>query len=249
MSSNVHDTTSLSRLFHRNSEPWINEQADQGTVFSQKTKTYPHAIRVTLPETTPTDVDKIAAARRSERAFSDTPLPLARCAGLLRSAYAALGPDVMENGQKFLRRPVPSAGGLYPLEIYALVRNVEGLAKGLYHYDSIGDALEIIGQGPWENEAEEAFHTWGFVKHAPMIICVGAVFERSQSKYGPRGYRYILLEAGHVVQNLCLAAHDVGLTSLCMGGYQDSALNRLIGLDGVEEAVVYTVALGQSGDL
>jgi SagB-type dehydrogenase family enzyme len=155
----------------------------------------------------------------------------------------------MENGQKFLRRPVPSAGGLYPLEIYALVRNVEGLPRGVYHYDSIGDALETIRQGSWENEAEEAFHTWAFVKHAPTIICVGAVFERSQSKYGPRGYRYVLLEAGHAVQNVCLSAREIGLTSLCMGGYQDSVLNRVVRLNGIEEGVVYTVAVGESEDV
>ncbi|WP_341367357.1 SagB/ThcOx family dehydrogenase [Yoonia sp. BS5-3] len=244
MTSNVDDTTGLSRFFHLNSEPWTNENPGSGASFLQKTKTYPHADRVALPDTDRGALDELAASRHSDRSFSDAPLSLADLARLLRSAYAALGPDMMENGQKFLRRPVPSAGGLYPLELYALVRNVDGLAKSIYHYDTIGDALETVSVSDWEPQARHAFHTWSFVKDAPVVLCIGAVFDRNQAKYGPRGYRYILLEAGHVVQNICLRAAELGLGSLCMGGYQDSLVNPLIGLDGVKEAVIYSVAVG-----
>ena len=146
-----------------------------------------------------------------------------------------------------MRRPVPSAGGLYPLEFYLLVRNVIGLPKGIYHYDAVGDGLEILSDGPWEQQAEVAFPTWAFVKNAPVIFCIGADFARNQSKYGPRGYRYILFEAGHVAQNKCLAAAEMQLATLCMGGFNDRVLNGLVGLDGLTEAIVYTVALGQSG--
>jgi len=73
---------------------------------------------------------------------------------------------------------------------------------------------------------------------------MAAVFLRTQVKYGPRGYRYILLEAGHVAQNICLRGMELGLESLCMGGFLDSALNELVGLRAKEEGVVYTVAAG-----
>ena len=73
---------------------------------------------------------------------------------------------------------------------------------------------------------------------------LGAVFNRSQKKYGPRGYRYILLEAGHLAQNLCLIAAEFNLGSLCMGGFYDSRLNRFMEFDGLTEAVIYSVAAG-----
>ncbi|MCG3268321.1 SagB/ThcOx family dehydrogenase [Yoonia sp. I 8.24] len=244
MSSDINDTTGLSRLFHLNSEPWVNENLRPNAPFSQETKNDPNAARIALPDTAAGTIDRLASARRSTRAFADTPLALHDFAALLRAGYKTLGPDKMEGGMQALRRPVPSAGGLYPLEIYALVRNVDGLAKGIYHYDSKADDLEIVHEGPWESQARDAFLTWSFVAEAPVVLCIGAVFARTQRKYGPRGYRYILIEAGHVTQNLCLAATDMTLSSLCLGGYSDSVLNDLIGLDGLTEAIIYAVGLG-----
>jgi SagB-type dehydrogenase family enzyme len=91
---------------------------------------------------------------------------------------------------------------------------------------------------------EPMFYTYPFMKNANVVIALAAVFMRTQSKYGPRGYRYILLEAGHVAQNICLRAMELGLESLCMGGFVDSALNGLLNLKLTEEGVVYTVAAG-----
>lgn len=244
MSQKSDDTRGLSSLFHLNSEPWLNEQPDAVPRATQRVKSYPDADRIALPETDPGRVANLAEARRSVRAFRDEPMPLRDLAALLRCGYAATGPDPLDSGQRLLRRPVPSAGGLYPLEIYLLVRRVEGLAPGLYHYEVIGDALERIGAQAWEADAERAFLTWSFMKHAPVILCIGAVFDRTQDKYGARGYRYILLEAGHVAQNLCLVAQEMGLSSLCVGGYRDSLLNRLFSLNESDEGIVYSVACG-----
>lgn len=248
MSHKTDDTTGLSQLFHLNSEPWPNEQAHPNTPFIQKTKTYRDAPRVSLPDTEPGQVEGLATARRSARAFRDEPLALADLAALLRAGYAMITPEHDKASQTFLRRPVPSAGGLYPLELYLLVRNVEGLRKGLYHYDAVGDALETLAEADWEETADKAFLTWRFAEQAPVVVCIGAAFERTQSKYGPRGYRYVLLEAGHVAQNLCLSAGESGLASLCLGGFHDGILNRLFALDGRNEAIIYTVALGTSAD-
>ena len=88
------------------------------------------------------------------------------------------------------------------------------------------------------------FYAYPFMKDANVVIAMAAVFLRTQVKYGPRGYRYILLEAGHVAQNLCLRSMELGLESLCMGGFLDSALNELMGLKPKQEGVVYTVAAG-----
>lgn len=247
MSLPTHDPTALSRLFHLNSEPWLNEQAYRAGPYLQHFRSHAEAPRVALPPTAPGVVQALAMARRSVRAFRPEPMPLATLAALLRAGYGIGGPDQMDQGGSFLRRSVPSAGGTYPLEVYALVARVDRLAPGIYHFDAIGEALELVRPGPWQAEAEPVFYTWPYVADAPVILCLSAEFARTQSKYGPRGYRYILLEAGHAAQNLCLAAVEAGLASLCMGGFRDTALNGLIGLDQPDDAVVYTIALGCPG--
>ncbi|WP_104491084.1 SagB/ThcOx family dehydrogenase [Paracoccus denitrificans] len=246
MSIPVHDPTALSRLFHLNSEPWLNEAAYRAGPYLQDFRSYPQAPRVVLPATDPGAVEALAMGRRSTRAFLPEPLPLAALARLMRAGYGLTGPEPFETGGRFLRRSVPSAGGTYPLEIYALVARVEGLAPGIHHYDAQGDAMELLRPGPWQAEAEPMFYTWPFVAEAPVILCLAAIFSRTQKKYGPRGYRYVLLEAGHAAQNLCLAAAEQGLASLCMGGFRDSRLNALIGLSQPGEGVVYTLAFGRS---
>ena len=91
---------------------------------------------------------------------------------------------------------------------------------------------------------EPMFYTYPFMRDANLVLAMSATFLRTQKKYGPRGYRYMLLEAGHVVQNLSLRAIELGLTTLCMGGFVDSLLNELIGLQPRKEGVIYTVAAG-----
>lgn len=246
MRRSVTDTRSLSRDFHRNSEPFLNEHPDQVPPMVQSAKCYRDAARIPLPETDKGTTDHIAATRRSVRGFGDAPLPMHDFAVLLRSGYGAIGPDGFPNGQRGLRRQVPSAGGLYPLELYALVRNVTGLGPGVYHFDAVADDLALLSDGVWTEQAAKAFYSWEHIKTAPALICISARFAITQTKYGPRGYRYVLMEAGHVAQNLCLSATERDLSSLCLGGYRDSVLNRLIGLDGDEEAIVYAVAVGKA---
>lgn len=148
----------------------------------------------------------------------------------------------------FLRRSVPSAGGLFPLEVYAFVQRVDDLPDGLYHYDVRGHALELVRSCDAFAELQPALYTHPFIQDANVVLCLAAVFPRTQKKYGPRGYRYILLEAGHSVQNFCLCATELELGSLCMGGFVDSRLNRLLGLDPKNEGVVYAAAAGYSAE-
>ncbi|RJL16506.1 SagB/ThcOx family dehydrogenase [Paracoccus siganidrum] len=246
MSIPADDPTALSRLFHLNSEPWMNEAAYRAGPYLQQFRSHPGAPRLPLPPTDPGGVEALAMARRSTRAYRPEPLPLAMLARLLRAGYGVSGPERFDSGGRFLRRSVPSAGGTYPLEIYALVARVQGLAPGIHHYDADGEAIEALRPGPWQQAAEDIFYTWPFVAQAPVILCLAAIFGRTQRKYGPRGYRYVLLEAGHVAQNLCLAAAELGLASLCMGGFRDARLNALIGLRPPEEGVVYTLAIGEA---
>jgi SagB-type dehydrogenase family enzyme len=125
-----------------------------------------------------------------------------------------------------------------------VTRNVAGVPDGLQHYNVREHALERIPEGPRLEEIHAALLTDPFAREANAIFLLAAVFARSQKKYGPRGYRYIVLEAGHIAQTICLLATERGLGSLCMGGFFDGRLNGSLGLDGVAEAALYAVAVG-----
>ena len=141
-------------------------------------------------------------------------------------------------------RSTPSAGGLFPLEIYAVTRDVEGLPDGIHHYAVRTHSLETIGRTSFIDAQSSFVAVEPFLRSANVIVLIAAIFDRTQKKYGPRGYRYILFEAGHAAQNLCLLATERGLGSLCIGGFLDAKLNRVLGFDGVHEAVLYGVGLG-----
>jgi SagB-type dehydrogenase family enzyme len=134
---------------------------------------------------------------------------------------------------------VPSGGGLYPLELYVALRG-----KGIHRYDPELHLLEQHDPGdPWPalvltSPAPE------LLDGASAAIFVLGVFGRTRFKYGQRGYRFALLEAGHVVQNVVLAAAALDVAALPFGGYYDARVDDLVGADGVEESVVYAVVLG-----
>ena len=240
----VDDATSLSQLFHLNSEPWLNEAAYRSTPYHHEFWTFADAARTALPPSAPGAVRSLASSRSSARAFAPGPLPLTLLAEVVRAAYGIIGLSPMDGGGVFLRRTVPSAGGMYPLELVLMLRRVPGVADGTYHFDPRGEELERISADDWTIAAPGMFYTWPFIEDANCILCLCADFARSQKKYGPRGYRYILLEAGHVAQNLCLAAEEAGLATLCMGGFRDHLLNRALGLKAPGQGAVYAVALG-----
>ena len=223
----LEDPTSLSLLFHLNSEPWLNDDAYQTAPGPQEFKRHDAVLNeVALPALPPSPLTKLIQKRQSCREFARKTMPIANVASLLCDAYGIVT-DTHEEHQHFLRRAVPSAGGLFPLELYVMLRRVEGLDAGVYHYDVLGHTLQLMRRGDVFSLCEPAFYTFPFVRDANLIIAIGAVFLRTQKKYGPRGYRYILLEAGHVGQNVCLRASELGLATLCMGGFIDFEPERV----------------------
>ena len=243
----VKDPTGLSLLYHLNSEPWLDEEAYRGSPYLQEfSAPDPSASYASLPAPPPSPLADTIRARRSARAYRPADLPLATLSRLLADGYGARSIERLPDGGCFLRRSVPSAGGLYPLELYILVHRVEDLEDRIYHYDPRGHGLEQLATGTSFAALEPIFLTYPFISIANLVICLGAAFRRTQKKYGPRGYRYILLEAGHAAQNLCLSATEQGLGCLCMGGFFDGALNGLLKLAPLEEAIVYSVAVGHA---
>jgi SagB-type dehydrogenase family enzyme len=189
-------------------------------------------------------VRRLLESRRSCRTYTRQSLPLAVLGRLLEGAYGIV--DVLEfhgGGAAFVRA-VPSAGGLYPLEIYAVLQDVEGAADGLYHYNTFAHGLEPLRPDLLLPQFIEPLLGQPFVVQANALLVLSAVFERTLRKYGPRGYRYVLLEAGHAAQNICLLAVEHGLGALCIGGFCDTKLNGMLGLHTPTEGAVYGVALG-----
>lgn len=202
----------------------------------RSSRRHPHRPRVVLPALRPgvARLSDVLDARRSRRPSAGSTLDLADVATLL-SAYEA-------NGSNGLRR-TPSGGGLYPLEVYVLARRVDRLPTGVYHLDPFDRALELLSGG--EPKLDGAFVDPALGEDAAATFVVTGLFWRSRCKYGLRGHRFTLLEAGHLVQTVLLLATELKIDALPLGGFYDTALDRLVRADGVNESVVYAVAVGR----
>ena len=142
-------------------------------------------------------------------------------------------------------RAAPSAGATYPIEVYAIVNNIEGLVKGTYHYIISSHELELIREGDFGSEMSRAALQERMLRQANVIVALSAVFQRTQQRYRERAQRYICFEAGHIAQNTYLIATSLGLGACAIGAFYDNEFNRLLGLDGKSESVLYIIAVGK----
>jgi SagB-type dehydrogenase family enzyme len=182
------------------------------------------------------------AGRTSCRRFLAEPIALAQLGDLLHAGYGVLG--TIDLWGEFCERPVPSGGGLYPLELYVLSQRVDELAGGAYHYVPLTHALEVVRPDPLPSLlTAEMFLGQPYLSAAAAVLVLTAVVERSLWKYEDRGYRYLLLEAGHAAQNVNLSATALGLGSLNLGGFFDEDVAALLRLDD-DEVPLYAVAVG-----
>jgi SagB-type dehydrogenase family enzyme len=177
--------------------------------------------------------------RRSVRDFSARPIGLATLGHLL---HMTGGITAGLHGNA--RRSAPSSGALYPIELYVLVHRVEGLEAGVYHYAYEPHALELVRDGDVRQAVVDQGLGQTFLGEAGAVLVLTQILQRMRPKYQDRSYRYGLLEAGHVGENAYLAATSMGLGACGVGAFLDDDLNRLLGVDGVEEAAVYLLAIG-----
>lgn len=209
---------------------------------SRSVKRYPQQPFVPLPAADLGSATLAAAVadRRSRRTFSDRPLELGRLATLLDTAYGVTG---MVDGTPQALRTVPSGGALYPLELYVVSHRVEGLELALYHYDPLRHGLELVA--PFTARAGAELSPYGTsLAGSAAVVAMTAMFWRSRFKYGHRAYRFALMEAGHVAQNLLLAAAALELDAVPLGGFYDRNVDALLGVDGLFEATLYLVPVG-----
>jgi len=164
--------------------------------------------------------------RRSVRSFQSREIPLEILSTLL---YYSAGVKNFEWGYPI--RMFPSAGGLNSPEIYLVIDNIEKLEKGLYHYDPYEHKLGLLKEGSISKDLYNASLRQECILEAPMTIVLVGEYSRTSSKYGVRGYRYFLLDIGHLGMNIYLVATSLGLGTVCVGAFEDEPIEKLIGVD------------------
>jgi SagB-type dehydrogenase family enzyme len=186
-----------------------------------------------LPDLGRARLDDVLRERRSRTPQTRIRLSLEALASIIGAAYCS------EQG----RRPVPSGGALYPLELYVVALDVASLEPGVHHYNPYRHRLALMRTVEREAVAA-ALVDPALLENAAALVVVTAMFWRSRFKYGLRGYRFVLLEAGHLMQNALLAAAALGVPARPLGGYYDRLLDTLVGADSLDEASVYALLLG-----
>jgi SagB-type dehydrogenase family enzyme len=207
-------------------------------------KEYPGARRIGLPgaEARTTSLMEALKGRRSVRLYSGESMSAADLSFLLWAAGGLRG-----GGEGGPSRTAPSAGGLYPVETYLVVQAVSGVEPGIYHYAVRDHALEELKRGQYGHETTQAALGQKMCLNAAVVFIWTAIFGRSKWKYDERAYRYVYLDAGHIAENLALAAVSVGLGTCQVGALFDDEVNDLVGVDGSEESVVYMSVVGHPG--
>ena len=210
-------------------------------------RTYPEAPRVALPPLTlgseaaaAAGLFDVLARRRSIREYGPPPLDLEELGGLL---WAAARVTARQMGFAF--RTAPSAGGLFPIEHYVVVNSVTGLEPGVYHYAVLDEALELLRGGDHRLTVAHAALDQAIAAEADAVFVWTAVLERSRWKYGQRFARYIFLDAGHIAENVALAAVALGLGSCQIAAFFDDEAAALLGVDEEDEPVVYMTTVGR----
>jgi len=241
-----YEAADVGELYHQWSKPGYSQVL--GAVLDwggqpERYKTYADAERIALPSPhgfRGLSLEEAIEARRSRREYTSAPLLLEELSRLLHAAQGITDP-----ARGF--RAAPSAGALYPIETYAVVHNAVGLEPGLYHYVVADHALERLRAGDLRAAMAVAGIGQELLARAQVCFVLASVFQRTRWKYRERAYRYVLLEAGHIGQNLYLAATSMGLGACAVGAFLDDHLNDMLELDGREEAVVYVIAVGRMG--
>jgi len=180
-------------------------------------------------------VESALENRRSRRNFNDTALSQENLSQILWSAYGITS----EHGL----RTAPSAGALYPLEIYAVIGNVEGITPGVYRYITENHEIVRVVEGDVRAELAEASLGQSMVTVAPMSVFYSAVFERTTERYGERGVNYVYIEVGHSAQNVYLQAEALGLGTCAIGAFTDDRVRDILNLPA-EEVPIYLMPVG-----
>jgi SagB-type dehydrogenase family enzyme len=205
-------------------------------------KTYPGSPKIKLddPELRGgMPIWEAIRTRLSIRNYRNIPLSKKHLSQLL---WATQGIAREEMGFEF--RTAPSAGALYPVETYLVLNDVEEIEAGIYHYDVKSHQLDCLKGGNFRTDIARAALDQDMAYSAGAVFVWTALFERSKWKYKQRAYRYVYLDAGHIAENLALAAVALGLGTCQIGALYDTEVNTLLDVDGKEESILYMSTVG-----
>ncbi len=182
-------------------------------------------------------VEEALLKRRSVREYKDEPLTIAEISQILWSAQG-----ITERRMGF--RTAPSAGALYPLEVYIVIGKVKDLVPGVYKYRPESHDIVLISSGDKRIDLYRVSLMQDCIKNAPVVLVISAIFERTTRKYGERGIRYVYMEAGHSAQNVYLQCESLGLGTVVVGAFDDEGVRRVLNL-GKGETPLYLIPVGK----
>jgi len=196
-------------------------------------------------EITELNLKQAIKIRTSRRTYSDVPLTLSELSWLL---WCTQGVKEVRH-QAATLRTVPSAGARHAFETFLLVNNVKDLEPGIYRYVALEHKLVeyIIEDGIAEKIVEAAYDQKMVMNNAVTFIWIADVY-RMTWRYVERGYRYLHIDAGHVCQNLYLAAENIGAGVCAIAAFHDDIFNKLLYLDGEKQFVIYLASVGKKKD-
>lgn len=180
-------------------------------------------------------LERALSERRSVRDFSQEPVTLAQLSQLL---WAAQG---ITNSRGY--RTAPSAGALYPLEIYVMVGDVKGLSAGMFKYRPDGHTLIKLVNDDRRKQMERAALGQDYVSENAVLIVFSSIDSRTTGRYGERGIRYVHIEVGHAAQNVMLQAQALGLGAAVVGAFDDNLVDEILDLPKNERAL-YLMPIG-----
>lgn len=197
-------------------------------------KEYPRLEQVDLPRDQTELKEDMLSKRKSEREYINRGISLNDLAAVLNSCRIV---DVESE-----RRTYPSAGARFPIETYPIVFNIEGVKRGAYHYNIKRGTLELL----WETDLRENSQdiVSPFVMNPSAALVLTSVLARQEVKYGAKAYPFSLIEAGHMGQNMMLAAQVRDISSCPVGGFVDEVVAKILDLTQ-DEIPIYVIALGK----
>ena len=196
--------------------------------------------KIKLPEPkydSNTSVEQALLERRSVREYKDEPLTLTEVSQLLWAAQGITDPR-----RDF--RTAPSAGVLYPLEVYAVIGDTTGVATGVYKYNSHKHELVKVRNGDVRDKLTIAALGQTWVGEGAIVIVFSTVYERTTQKYGDRGIRYVHIEVGHAAQNVFLQAVSLNLGTVVVGAFKDEEVKKILNMPD-EEHPLYMMPVGK----
>lgn len=199
--------------------------------------------KLNLPRPIKKNFSNLIKSRSSTREFN--PHGMLSMNDLSDIFFYTYGFTVYDSKSKVFKRSIPSAGGLYSLELYALCNNVEGFKRNsIIHYAAHDHSVDLLSEYP-DLQMSSYFEDSNWIDDAAMVMLITGIPARMEWKYGERAWRFIQLEAGHAAQNTQLTSTALGVQSCPVVAFYDDKIGHLIGVDCLTEVVLYAIVLGK----